>query len=102
MPGTRSVRTRWIASVGAVVTAAALLAGAHTAGAAPVPGTGPGAGETHVVEYFDGPGGTPRHTTVPAEAPAPIARHRTSGAAPGERPSRPCSGPGRSPGGSTS
>ncbi|MGW4747163.1 M64 family metallopeptidase [Streptomyces sp. NPDC004290] len=83
MPGTRSARTRWIASVGAVVTAAALLAGAHTAGAAPVPGTGPGAGQTHVVEYFDGPGGTPRHTTVPAEAPASIARHRTSGAAPG-------------------
>ncbi|MGW4701922.1 M64 family metallopeptidase [Streptomyces sp. NPDC004285] len=81
MPGPRSARTRWITSVGAFATAAALLVGAHTAGAAPVPAAGPGAGETHRVEYFDGPGGKPRHATVPAEAPAGIARHRTSAAA---------------------
>ncbi|WP_449472190.1 M64 family metallopeptidase [Streptomyces tanashiensis] len=70
-----------IASVGAVVTAAALLAGAHTAGAAPVPAAGPGPVATHEVEYFDGPGAEPRHKVVPAEAPARIARHRAPAAA---------------------
>ncbi|MFF0474944.1 M64 family metallopeptidase [Streptomyces sp. NPDC004284] len=81
MPGNRSARTRWITVVGTVVTTAALLAGAHTAGAAPVPVTVSGPVETPEVECFDGPGGKPRHEVVPAEAPAEITRHRTSAAA---------------------
>ncbi|GAA3045455.1 M64 family metallopeptidase [Streptomyces roseofulvus] len=89
MPRRGSSRTRWIASFGAALTTAALLAGgASTAGAAPAPTTDPtmgtglvtdsGAARTHEVEYFDGPGGHPRHTHVPADAPARVARHQTS------------------------
>ena len=88
MPRHGSSRTRWIASVGAAITTAALLAGANAAGAAPSPSpspspaTGPasgsGAAETREVEYFGGPGDHPRHKDVPANAPARIARHQTS------------------------
>ncbi|MFB7512429.1 M64 family metallopeptidase [Streptomyces sp. NPDC056144] len=75
MPRHGSARTRWIVS--AAVTAAALLAGAGTAGADAAgaePGAAAGSGPvaTHEVEYFDGPGATPRHKRVPAQAPARI------------------------------
>lgn len=77
MPGHGRTRTRWITSVAAAVTAAALLAGAHTAGAAPVPAaTGSGPVATHEVEYFEGPTATPRHKKVPARPPARIAGHQ--------------------------
>ncbi|WP_031011736.1 M64 family metallopeptidase [Streptomyces sp. NRRL F-5727] len=101
MPRRGSSRTRWIASVGAALTTAALLAGASAAGAAPAPAPSPaphpatstavpvsgpvpglagvsGAAETHEVEYFGGPEGHPRHRHVPAHAPDRIARHQTS------------------------
>ncbi|MER7952171.1 M64 family metallopeptidase [Streptomyces sp. NPDC096079] len=81
MPGHGTARTRWITSVGSVAIAAALLAGAHTAGAAPAPAAGTGAVATHEVEYFDGPGATPRHKRVPAEPPARIARRQAPGSA---------------------
>ncbi|MEU5218251.1 M64 family metallopeptidase [Streptomyces sp. NPDC020807] len=81
MPRHGSARTRWIASAGAAVTAAALLAGAGAAGAAPARDTAPGTAVTHEVEYFDGPGFHPRHRDVPAGAPAGIARHQSSTAA---------------------
>ncbi|MFI1653328.1 M64 family metallopeptidase [Streptomyces sp. NPDC020472] len=78
MPGHGSARTRWIVSVGAAVTAAALLAGANAAGAEPVPVAGSGTVATHEAEYFDGPGAEPRHKRVPARAPARISGHRSA------------------------
>ncbi|MEU9851912.1 M64 family metallopeptidase [Streptomyces sp. NPDC047974] len=78
-----STRTRWIVSVGAAVTAAALLAGVNTvsanaAGTEPGPVAGSGAVATHEVEYFDGPGAEPRRKRVPAQAPARITGHRSA------------------------
>ncbi|WP_399085847.1 M64 family metallopeptidase [Streptomyces sp. BBFR2] len=71
----RTAPLRAVAAAGAAFAAALALTAAAPAGAAPAPAGTPTARPAQPVEFFTGPGGHPRHTTVPASAPlTPAAR----------------------------